>query len=96
LFSTSNQVKTLSQGAIQQGIAYTIVRRLPVTAFLPLVQLLKAYPQANHYTMTTPLPSPSNTSQANKNMASTITPTMNKDYTKTVNVKKVPFDGTEA
>jgi hypothetical protein len=46
--------------------------------------------------MTTPPPSPSSTSQANNNVASTITPTMNTDYTKTVNVKKVPFDGTEA
>jgi hypothetical protein len=45
--------------------------------------------------MTTPPPSPSNPIQVN-NMASTTTPTMNTDYTKTVNVKKVPFDGTEA
>jgi hypothetical protein len=36
------------------------------------------------------------TSQANINVASTPRPTMNTDYTKTVNVKKVPLDGTEA
>jgi hypothetical protein len=46
--------------------------------------------------MSTPPPGPSNTSNANNNAAPTITPTMNTDYTKTVNVKKVPFDGTEA
>jgi hypothetical protein len=46
--------------------------------------------------MTTPAPSPSNSSQANNNVASTIMPTMNTDYTKTVNVKKVPFYGIEA
>jgi hypothetical protein len=54
--------------------------------------------------MTTPPPIPSNSSQANNIAAPTITPTitptivptMNIDYTKTVNVKKVPFDGTEA
>jgi hypothetical protein len=46
--------------------------------------------------MTPPPPIPSNPSQANNNVALTITPTMNTDYTKTVNVKKVPFDGTEA
>jgi hypothetical protein len=40
--------------------------------------------------------SPSTPSQVNNNVASTTTPTMNTDYTKTVNVKKVPFDGTEA
>jgi hypothetical protein len=51
--------------------------------------------------MTTPPPSPSNTSSintsnANNNAASTSTPTMNTDYTKTMNVKQVPFDGTGA
>jgi hypothetical protein len=46
--------------------------------------------------MTTPPPSPSNASHANNNAAPIITPTMNTDYTKTVNVKKLPFDGTEA
>jgi hypothetical protein len=63
----------------------------------PLVQL-QAYPQANHYTMTTPPPSPSTStaSQGKKNAAPSTTPTMNTDYAKTVNVKKVPFDGTEA
>jgi hypothetical protein len=46
--------------------------------------------------MSTPPPSFSNTINANNNAAPTITLTMNTDYTKTVNVKKVPFDGTEA
>jgi hypothetical protein len=46
--------------------------------------------------MTTPPPSPSNSSQANNNAAPTTTPTMNTDYTKAVNVKKVSIDGTEA
>jgi hypothetical protein len=31
-----------------------------------------------------------------KNAAPTIAPTISTDYTKTVNVKKLPFDGTEA
>jgi hypothetical protein len=39
--------------------------------------------------------SSTNTSNANNNAASTTMPTMNTDYTKTVNVKKVPFDGTK-
>jgi hypothetical protein len=46
--------------------------------------------------MTTPSPSPSNSSHANNNAAPTITRTIKTDYTKTVNVKKVPFEGTEA
>jgi hypothetical protein len=46
--------------------------------------------------MTTPPPRPSSPSHAINNAAPTITPTINTDYTKTVNVKKVPFDGTEA
>jgi hypothetical protein len=54
--------------------------------------------------MTTPPPNSSNTSSTNKSTAcnneaptpTTTTPTMNTDYTKTVNVKKVPFDSTEA
>jgi hypothetical protein len=46
--------------------------------------------------MTTPPLSPSNSSQANNNAVPTTTPSMNTDYTKTVNVKMVPFDGTEA
>jgi hypothetical protein len=45
-------------------------------------------------------PSTSNTSSTNttNNNAAPkpTTPTMNTDYTKTVNVKKVPFDATEA
>jgi hypothetical protein len=45
--------------------------------------------------MTTPSPSPSNPSQAINSAERTTTPTMNTDYTKTVNVKKVHFDGTE-
>jgi hypothetical protein len=41
--------------------------------------------------------SSTNTSNANNNAAPTpTTPTMNTDYTKTVNVKKVPFDVAEA
>jgi hypothetical protein len=46
--------------------------------------------------MRTPSPDPLDPSQANDNVASSTTPTMNTDYTKTVNVKKVPFDSTEA
>jgi hypothetical protein len=46
--------------------------------------------------VTTPPPSLSNSRNANNNAAPTITPTLNTDYTETVYVKKVPFDGTEA
>jgi hypothetical protein len=52
--------------------------------------------------MTTPPPTPNSSytttssNNANNNAEPTPTPTMNTDYTKTVNVKKVPFDGTEA
>jgi hypothetical protein len=46
--------------------------------------------------MSTAPPSPSNTSNANRNVAPTLMPTLNTDYAKKVNVKKVPFDGTEA
>jgi hypothetical protein len=46
--------------------------------------------------MTTPPPSPSTASVLPQNPAPTIPPTMNSDYTKTVNDKKLPFDGTEA